>query len=505
MPKAQSAIEYLITYSWAIIIIAITLGAIYSLGLFNPGNFISNQCIFPADFGCLSAFFYSNGTLSINLQQATSIPLNLTAIGCNTGGLTTNMTPFLGANAIYLPIGGNITLSAQCYANGTVFNTQPGALYKGYVVVNYTSIQTGFHHTAIGKIVEKANGGVSTSTIRTSTTTSSSTSTSMTSTSSLTSTSSTSTSTSSSSSTSTSATSTSSTSTSTTTTGSTSTLPYHLYYPPGNANCVISSYLSLTSDLVCGTLTINPGITVVTSGWNIYVNNTLVNYGTIFTNYAGGLVAGGLGGTSGSPIGGNGFSYLGSYGGSGGGGGIGQGSFGGNGGNTIANAGLGSTYVYGIIGSPLANGQPGSTPTPPIITNTLIQSWYTIGFGPYLNGSPGGGGGYDFVYASNGDRGGGNGAGLYIEANQITAGTIITYGSSSTLVSCSNCAGSGGGGSGSVLIAWGSSYTPGTYGLSGAAGYVSAHDGSGGAGGAGQVMTYQWSTPPIVVCPVGGC
>ena len=40
MPKAQSAIEYLITYSWAIIIIAITLGAIYSLGLFNPGNFI---------------------------------------------------------------------------------------------------------------------------------------------------------------------------------------------------------------------------------------------------------------------------------------------------------------------------------------------------------------------------------------------------------------------------------------------------------------------------------
>lgn len=36
--KLQSAMEYLMTYGWAILIIAVVLGAIYSLGLFNGAN-----------------------------------------------------------------------------------------------------------------------------------------------------------------------------------------------------------------------------------------------------------------------------------------------------------------------------------------------------------------------------------------------------------------------------------------------------------------------------------
>ena len=36
--KSQSAMEYLMTYGWAILIIAVVLGAIYSLGLFNSSS-----------------------------------------------------------------------------------------------------------------------------------------------------------------------------------------------------------------------------------------------------------------------------------------------------------------------------------------------------------------------------------------------------------------------------------------------------------------------------------
>ena len=38
MSKSQSAMEYLMTYGWAILIIAVVLGAIYSLGLFNGAS-----------------------------------------------------------------------------------------------------------------------------------------------------------------------------------------------------------------------------------------------------------------------------------------------------------------------------------------------------------------------------------------------------------------------------------------------------------------------------------
>jgi hypothetical protein len=38
-PKAQSAMEYLMTYGWAILVIAVVLGVLYSIGIFNPSNF----------------------------------------------------------------------------------------------------------------------------------------------------------------------------------------------------------------------------------------------------------------------------------------------------------------------------------------------------------------------------------------------------------------------------------------------------------------------------------
>ncbi|MEM3205172.1 MAG: LamG-like jellyroll fold domain-containing protein [Candidatus Micrarchaeaceae archaeon] len=39
MSRLQSAMEYLMTYGWAILVIAVVLGALYSLGVFNSANF----------------------------------------------------------------------------------------------------------------------------------------------------------------------------------------------------------------------------------------------------------------------------------------------------------------------------------------------------------------------------------------------------------------------------------------------------------------------------------
>ncbi len=39
MMKSQAAMEYLMTYGWAILVIAVVLAALYSLGIFNPNTF----------------------------------------------------------------------------------------------------------------------------------------------------------------------------------------------------------------------------------------------------------------------------------------------------------------------------------------------------------------------------------------------------------------------------------------------------------------------------------
>ncbi|MBW2999812.1 hypothetical protein KY339_04005, partial [Candidatus Woesearchaeota archaeon] len=41
--KAQSALEYLMTYGWAILIVIIVGAALYALGVFNPGTFTGQK------------------------------------------------------------------------------------------------------------------------------------------------------------------------------------------------------------------------------------------------------------------------------------------------------------------------------------------------------------------------------------------------------------------------------------------------------------------------------
>jgi len=41
--KGQGALEYLITYGWAILIIVIIGGALFALGVFNPSSWVSNK------------------------------------------------------------------------------------------------------------------------------------------------------------------------------------------------------------------------------------------------------------------------------------------------------------------------------------------------------------------------------------------------------------------------------------------------------------------------------
>jgi len=48
--KAQSAMEYLMTYGWAILVVLIALGALFYLGVFSPKT--PNSCVGVAPISC---------------------------------------------------------------------------------------------------------------------------------------------------------------------------------------------------------------------------------------------------------------------------------------------------------------------------------------------------------------------------------------------------------------------------------------------------------------------
>lgn len=51
--KSQAALEFLTTYAWAFLAIAMVLGALYYFGIFDFGKYLPQKCVFPSQFKCL--------------------------------------------------------------------------------------------------------------------------------------------------------------------------------------------------------------------------------------------------------------------------------------------------------------------------------------------------------------------------------------------------------------------------------------------------------------------
>lgn len=227
---------------------------------------------------------------------------------------------------------------------------------------------------------------------------------------------------------------------------------------------------TLSGNVFAGNVTIDPGVFVMTDGYNFFVSGTFNNLGTIITGHYQHFT-----------------NISGSYGGSGGGGGFtyATGASGQDGFNTIAAGGSGG----GIGGD-------GSTPTQPSMDARILDMWnsspvingFLDGISEYLTGASGG-------YSGNGQSGsvpGYGGFGILIEADTVYAGTIYSNGTNCT----GGGAGSGGGGGGSIVLAYGSGglhagvyHTAGGFGESVGTSYA---DNYGGQGGSGSILGFHF-------------
>jgi hypothetical protein len=153
MHKLQSAMEYLMTYGWAILIIGVVLVALYELNVFTPSNYVSPICTLPAGFTCVSDYFYGNGLIALNIEYTNINPINITQIGCNSNQTTANIHKY--SPPVPMNSGENSTFMVTCYQGSTPFSGQLSSLFTGSIALNYTDTRTGFQNFIYGKIVAK--------------------------------------------------------------------------------------------------------------------------------------------------------------------------------------------------------------------------------------------------------------------------------------------------------------------------------------------------------------
>ena len=155
--KLQSAMEFLLTYGWAILIIVVAVSALYFLGVFNPSLYVGQECALSSGLSCKVARMATNGMATINLFQANPYQINITAISCNSNNTVANVLTYPAANQVSLAPGTNATLTAPCYSGPSLAAIKIGSAFSGYIFISYNETLTGFPHTAYGRLIGKAS------------------------------------------------------------------------------------------------------------------------------------------------------------------------------------------------------------------------------------------------------------------------------------------------------------------------------------------------------------
>ena len=67
--KAQAAMEFLMTYGWAILVVLVAIGALAYFGVLNPGKYLPASCVITPGISCEDFAVRADGTASIILRN----------------------------------------------------------------------------------------------------------------------------------------------------------------------------------------------------------------------------------------------------------------------------------------------------------------------------------------------------------------------------------------------------------------------------------------------------
>jgi len=140
--KGQAAMEFLMTYGWAILVVLAAIGALAYFGVLSPDRFLPEKCTLPSGVACLD-FRYSGTAVEMSIQNGagfdmSGVSVTVNGTGCNAADTTSGPT---------LTNGQTVTYSITCAPSSGKF--------KGDVVFAYTNQQTGMSHSKQGEIIVK--------------------------------------------------------------------------------------------------------------------------------------------------------------------------------------------------------------------------------------------------------------------------------------------------------------------------------------------------------------
>ena len=124
--------EYLLTYGWAILVIAIVLAALFALGVFSQTPYGVNVCIPSVSYVCTPPALAGNGLLSLNIGQAAFATMSVTGIACTNSSVAPQSFTSV---SVTIPQDTNASFQVQCPISNFII----GQVFTGYVWLQYNT------------------------------------------------------------------------------------------------------------------------------------------------------------------------------------------------------------------------------------------------------------------------------------------------------------------------------------------------------------------------------
>lgn len=132
--KGQTALEYLITYGWAIVALGVIIMLLFYLGIFNPTVWVpmKNEAVGLSVFGITDFSVTGDGTIKLYLVNNAQASVNLTDIKIKDTSL---VSPSPSLPRVLSP-GANLTITGI----STIVGTMGDAFYGNKIEFNYTIV-----------------------------------------------------------------------------------------------------------------------------------------------------------------------------------------------------------------------------------------------------------------------------------------------------------------------------------------------------------------------------
>ena len=89
--KSQAAMEFLMTYGWAILVVLVAIGALAYFGVLSPEKFLPNRCTLPSGIACIDhrAVGGAAGTAEVVVVLRNAMGYEIDNVAVSIGGCGT--------------------------------------------------------------------------------------------------------------------------------------------------------------------------------------------------------------------------------------------------------------------------------------------------------------------------------------------------------------------------------------------------------------------------------